>query len=437
MDIRSTTSPQRGASPGFMKILVITTKSPYPLNEGRALRTYNLIREMARQHELHLISFVQDALDVNGIDHMRSICKSVTAVPLYLGWRKAKLAVDLALELVRPEPVAILKYQDRAMAAAIRQAMQTHAYDLVHLDMLHLATYLPLIGKTPTLLMEHNVETQIIQRRADTERPGLKRWYLQRQARKLRDFEAHACRSASKVVAVSDNDVEQLEALTGRRDIVCVPNGVDTDFFTPPALSKNTPQDIAQPRSLVYVGGFTWYPNQDAIEYFCKEIFPAIRREAPDVVLRVIGRYRDNAVTAALQAQGGVELCGLVDDIRPYVHGASAYIVPLRIGGGTRLKILDALAMGKAIVSTAIGCEGIAVTPDHDILVADEPATFAQAVLSLLNDPARAKALGQHGRTLVEQRYDWRALGATLDAACTAACASASTKPASTHARHI
>lgn len=418
-----------------MKILVITTKSPYPLNEGRALRTYNLIREMARHHELHLISFVQDALDVNGIDHMRTICKEVTAIPLYLGWRKVKLAADLLRELVSPEPVAILKYQDRAMAAAIRQAMQAHAYDLVHLDMLHLATYLPVIGKTPTLLMEHNVETQIIQRRADTERSTPKRWYLQRQARKLRDFETRACRAASKVVAVSDNDVAQLEQLTGRRDIVCVPNGVDTDFFTPP---NNVAGSGTQPRSLVYVGGFTWYPNQDAIEYFCNEIFPAIRREAPDVVLRVIGRYRENAVTAALQAQGGVELCGLVDDIRPFVHDACAYIVPLRIGGGTRLKILDALAMGKAIVSTSIGCEGIAVTPGRDILVEDEPAAFAQAVLSLLDGPERAQALGRKGRALVEQRYDWRALGATLNAACLAACGEASNDPiASRHARQL
>lgn len=401
-----------------MKILVITTKSPYPLNEGRALRTYNLIREMARHHELHLISFVQDELDVEGIEHMRSICQQVTAVPLYLGWRRAKLAWDLARDLISPEPVAVLKYQDGGMTAAIRRAMQTHAYDLVHLDMLHLATYLPLIGKTPTLLMEHNVETQIIQRRADTQPKRLQRWYLQRQARKLREFETKACRAATKVVAVSDNDVDHLQQLTGRRDIVCVPNGVDTAFFTP--VEEVSPTQ--QPRSLVYVGGFTWYPNQDAIEYFCKEVFPIIRQEAPDVVLRVIGRYRENAVTQSMQAQGGVELCGLVDDIRPFVHEASVYIVPLRIGGGTRLKILDALAMGKAIVSTSIGCEGIAVTPNTDILVEDTPEAFARAVLSLLDAPAEARRLGDNGRRLVEQRYDWRALGTVLNTTCLAAC---------------
>ena len=419
-----------------MKILVITTKSPYPLNEGRALRTYNLIREMARHHELHLISFVQDTQDVVGIEHMRSICAQVTPVPLYLGWRKAKLAIDLAADLVRPEPVAILKYRSRAMAAAISAATKSHDYDLVHLDMLHLASYLPLFKETPSLLMEHNVETQIIERRAETEPAGARRWYWQRQARKLRAFETTACREATTVVAVSINDVSQLEHLTGRSDIVCVPNGVDTDFFTPQAQGEVPTQahPSTQLRSLVYVGGFTWHPNQDAIEYFCKEIFPAIRQGAPDVVLRVIGRYRENALTAALQAQEGVELCGLVDDIRPYVHEARAYIVPLRIGGGTRLKILDALAMGKAIVSTSVGCEGIGVTPGHDILVADEPRAFAQAVLRLLNEPARAAALGQHGRQLVEQRYDWRALGTSLNAAYATARSSASPRGAQAHA---
>jgi polysaccharide biosynthesis protein PslH len=412
-----------------MKILVITTKSPYPLNEGRALRTFNLIREMAHHHELHLISFVQDAQDVSGLEHMRSICKVVTAVPLYLGWRKGKLALDVVSELVGPEPLAIIKYRHRTMEAAIRSAMRAHAYDVVHLDMLHLASYLPLIGRTPTLLMEHNVEAQIVQRRAQTEASWLKRWYLHRQAAKLRVFEANVCRAASKVVAVSANDVAQLEKLSGRIDIVCVPNGVDTSYFTP---SFET-QASGKRRTLVYVGGFTWHPNQDAIEYFCQEIFPAIRREAPDVVLRVIGKYRKSASSAALQAQEGVELCGLVDDIRPYVRDAQAYIVPLRIGGGTRLKILDALAMGKAIVSTSIGCEGLEVTPGRDILIADEPAAFARAVLSLLNEPARAAVLGQHGRRLVEERYDWSAIANTLNAAYTAAVKAATHQGTSAH----
>jgi glycosyltransferase involved in cell wall biosynthesis len=395
-----------------VKVLVITTKSPYPLNEGRALRTYNLIREMARSHELHLVSFVQDDLDVQGIATMRELCPVVRAVPLYLGASaRLQLLRDVLMEPFSDLPLPVLKYRTAAMRKVIAALRREHDYDMVHLDMLHLGAYMymDVLADLPVLLMEHNVEAQILARRADNQSSALRRAYLRYQQRKLEAFEARACRRADQVVAVSEPDVAQLHAMTGRGDVVCVPNGVDTSFFQP---AVDVTQ--AEPPTLIYVGGFTWFPNLDAIDYFRREILPLVHRRMPGVRLKVIGRYPEAALVNEIKADPAVELCGLVDDIRPHVHAAALYIVPLRIGGGTRLKILDAFAMGKAIVSTSIGCEGLDVEHGREIVVADAPQAFADEVLRLLADPGCAHELGAAGRQLVLDQYDWTAVGKGL-----------------------
>jgi sugar transferase (PEP-CTERM/EpsH1 system associated) len=393
-----------------MKVLFVTTKSPYPLHEGRALRTYNLIREVAREHEVHLVSFVQTPEELEGIEHMRSLCRELHFHKLHFNAPRWRLAVEAVRELFGRAPLQVVKYRQASMRRTLQRLLATHRYDLVHFDMLHLAEYFPLCGPVPKLLTEHNVESVILQRRAETETRPLVRAYLRYQQRKLQRYEAQACRAADHVVAVSEADAEQLQRVSGRA-VTTVPNGVDTTFFT--AALDAAAQRNAAP-TLVYVGAFTWFPNADAIRHFVEQVFPLIRAARPDVQLTVIGKGADAKSEPALAAQPGVRLAGLVDDIRPWVQQAQAYVVPLRIGGGTRLKILDAMAMGKAIVSTSVGCEGLAVTPGHDILVADDPREFAHQVLRLLGEPELAARLGRNGRALIEQRYDWRAIGAGL-----------------------
>jgi len=297
----------------------------------------------------------------------------------------------------------VLKYRDPRLHALLRRLAAAHHYDLVHLDMLHLADCTALFPGTPVVLGEHNVEAVILERRADNERRPLVRAYLRYQAARLRRYEARACQRADRVLAVSDPDARLLESMSGRDDVVTVPNGVDTTFFTPLA-------DRRPAREMVFVGGFTWFPNEDAIRHFVADILPLVRQRHPDVTLTVVGKQPDTPAVRALAAQAGVRLTGQVEDIRPRVQGAAVYVVPLRIGGGTRLKILDALAMGSAIVSTRIGCEGIEVTDGQDILMADSPQDFADAVCRVLDDATLRERLGRAGRALVERRYDWRAV---------------------------
>lgn len=383
-----------------MKILCITTRSPWPLFEGRALRSYNLIREAAREHEVHLLSFVQTQEDAEGIAHMRSICTLVEAHPLHIGWRRWELLLDALREPFTQRPLQILKYETAAMRRRVAELVTEHRYDLVHLDMLHLAGYMDVVGDIPVVLAQHNVEATILKRRAENDAHPLRRAYLRYQQGKLARYEARACRRAARVVAVSDVDACELQRMSGRRDIAVVPNGVDTGYF-------DLPQATVRAGRLVFVGAFTWFPNQDAVAYFCERILPLVRAQVPGAHLTVVGRQPDTAAVRRLAALPGVELTGLLEDIRPTVAEAAVYVVPLRIGGGTRLKILDALSLSKAIVSTSVGCEGLEVTHGQDILVADEPAEFAGRIVELLRQPQAAADLGRRGRETAVRRYDW------------------------------
>lgn len=393
--------------PRAMKILIVTTKSPYPLFEGRALRTYNLIKQAALHHEIHLLSFVQTPEDLEGIEHMRSICKVVEYEKLYFDGAKTQILQDAICELFSRAPLPVVKYRTAGMRAKMRKLMQTHKYDLVHLDMLHLADYIDLCGNTPVALIEHNVEHVILDRRADNETRPLHRAYLRYQAAKLKSYEGRACQRAQHVVAVSELDAQQLRDLGPGARVTSVPNGVDTEYF-------RTSQTPRKPTSLVFVGGFTWFPNLDAITYFCEDILPKLLKTIPDIQLTVIGKQPDTPVAQEIAKHPNVTLAGLVEDIRPDVDAAAAYIVPLRIGGGTRLKILDALSMSKAIISTSVGCEGLDVEDGKTIVIADTPDAFVQAIVKVLADPAWADTIGQQGRQLVESRYDWAAVAKTL-----------------------
>lgn len=392
-----------------MRILAVTTKSPYPLNEGRALRTYNLLRELARRHEVHLVSFVQTREDVEGLEAMRAFCATVEAEPLYLDHPRLRLLADAAIEPFGPAPLQVVKYRTAGMRARLARLAARVPFDAVHLDMLHLAEYLPMFPGSVRVLTEHNVESALLRRRAENETRPLIRAYLHRQAAKLARYEARACAAADAVVAVSDLDAAQLAAMDPAIRPAVVPNGVDTDFF------RAVPGIEPEPGRMVFVGGFTWFPNLDAIRWFAETTLPRIAAEVPQAKLVVVGRQPDGAAVRALAADPRIELAGGVDDIRPIVSRASVFVVPLRIGGGTRLKILDALSMGRAIVSTSVGCEGLDVEPGRSILVADDPEAFARETVRALRDAALATRLGAEGRALVERRYDWRVIARDLD----------------------
>lgn len=384
-----------------MHVLFVSTRSPYPLTGGHALRTFHLLREAARRHDVTFLTFVQHPEEWDGLNVLEEFCVRVVAMETPADRSRLSLAAGLVANLPSPLPFVAAKYDTKQMRAAIAAA-SARRVDLLHLDMLPLAVYLDALPGVPTVLVDHNVEHILLERRADTE-SGPARLFWRVQARRLKRFEAGAVSRATRVIAVSDVDASVLRALSPGAEVRTVANGVDTGYFRP----SDEPE---RPDEIVFVGAMTHQPNVDSVRFFCESVWPAIRAARPDARFVVIGAHPPDSVRAYGRLPG-VSIEGQVPDIRPYVSRAAVYVVPLRVGGGTRLKILDAMAMGKAIVSTAVGCEGLDVRPGHDIVVADEPGDIAAKVLTLMGDASLRKALGSAARRTVEDRYTWERLG--------------------------
>jgi glycosyltransferase involved in cell wall biosynthesis len=268
----------------------------------------------------------------------------------------------------------------------------------------------------PSVLFTHNVESEIWRRHYETAANPLKKALLRQQWQRMLRFEREALARFDVVLAVSEADGETFERLypgTLRRPVHIVKTGVDTAYFTPmPGRERRA--------HLVFTGSMDWLPNEDGMRTFVRDILPRIRAAEPEVTLSIIGRAPTPAVRR-LAEQAGIDVTGRVDDVRPHVAAGSVYVVPLRIGGGTRLKIFEAMAMGKAVVSTTIGAEGLPVTDGTDIVIADDPARFADAVVALIRDAAARRRIEQAARRLVVEHYDWSTVAHDFETALSTA----------------
>ncbi len=311
----------------------------------------------------------------------------------------ARFALALARSWASAQPVDLWKWRVPALRRHVAEALAASAYDVVVADFIFAQPSLPRRPPVPVVFFEHNVEYRIWQRLAAVERRPLRRLLLEVEWRKMRRQERQALERADLTIAVSDVDRETLAAEAPGAHVDVVPTGVDTDYFAPSGRAEI-------PQRLVFSGSMDWYPNEDAIRYFAAAMWPALKRALPRLSLTVVGR-RPSAALRDHLAGTGIELTGTVDDVRPYIDEAALYIVPLRVGGGTRLKIFEALAMGKAVVSTPIGAEGLALEPDRHFVCAATDQAFVQAVVDLLGQPERRRSLGDAGRQLVQQEYSW------------------------------
>lgn len=385
-----------------MHVLFISTRSPWPLNGGHPLRTFHLLRETARRHRVSFLTFVQHEEEWEGLRVLEEFCDSVTAMAVPSDKSRVALAAALARNTTSSLPFVAQKYDSQEMRAAIARVCERAPVDLLHLDMLPLSVYSRAAGNAPTVLVDHNVEYILLERRVKTER-GLARAFWSAQAARLKRFEASAIRSATRTIAVSEVDAAILRGLAAGAEVRVVPNGVDGEFFQP----GDEPEDA---NALVFVGAMTHYPNVDSVKHFVEDIWPLIRAARPGATITIVGAHPPAAVSD-LHGSNGVIVAGQVPDIRPYVKKAAVYVVPLRVGGGTRLKILDAMAMGKAIVSTPVGCEGLEIVDGENIAVAAHPEDFARRALALMEDATARAAMGRAARQTAVCRYGWDRLG--------------------------
>jgi sugar transferase (PEP-CTERM/EpsH1 system associated) len=396
-----------------MRILWLKTDLLLPLDKGGKLRTWHLMRHLAKQHEITYLAFAepgQPPADVHGMHEVAARVETVTrSEPAKGTWQ---FYTDAAMHVVDPLPYAVGKYRSAEFRRRFDALVAEIDFDLIVCDFLFPAVNLPKRLPCPAVMFTHNVESEIWRRHAETKAGGLSKLLYGMQYGRMLHYEGDALRRFDGVLAVSDADRDTFDRIYPgaiQRPVHVVPTGVDIEFFTAAASDASS-------RELVFTGSMDWLPNEDAMLYFCRDVLPLIRAEEPNVHLSIVGRAPTPAVKQ-LAEQAGVAVTGRVDDVRPYMRDAAVYIVPLRIGGGTRLKIFEAMAMGKAVVSTTVGAEGLPVTHGEHVLLADQPDTFARAVVHLLRDVDRRRQLEIASRALVVEKYDWSAVAGELETA--------------------
>lgn len=393
------------------KILVLTPQFPsYPPHQGTIMRNYHLIAGLAARHEVHLLSF-GDPAEAKGAP-VADLCKHVQVVPAPERSTSQRLGGLLFSTL----PDMAQRLPSAAFQAALAAAVTGERPDVVQVEGIELAQYLFQVAENragqrrPLLIFDdHNAE-YILQQRAfetDARQPG--RWiaaaYSFVQWQRLKGYERRACETADRVVAVSEADAGALRRLVPGLHPAVVPNGVDMAYYTAPTPSLET-EDLPGSKDLVFTAKMDFRPNVDAVLWFAEETLPLVRQQSPETRFWVVGKDPHPRL-AHLAEDPGIRITGWVEDVRPYIARSGLYVIPLRIGGGTRLKVLEAMAMGKAIVSTALGCEGFNVVSDQELVLANTPAEFATAALALLRDPERRGRLGRTARQFASASYDW------------------------------
>ncbi|MDQ3684136.1 MAG: glycosyltransferase family 4 protein [Acidobacteriota bacterium] len=399
-----------------MRILWLKTELLHPVDKGGKIRTFHMLKELKRSAHVTYLTLDDGAGSEDARERAVEYCHDLITVPHRT---QAKFSpafyLELAQNLASPLPYAIKKYASTSMREEITKFVGRGRVDVLVCDFLTPSVNMPLSLPCASVLFQHNVEAMIWKRHYEVQTNPVKRAYLYDQWRKTRRFERDACRRFDKIVAVSREDREMIEREYGLEEVADVPTGVDTEFFRPSGGERR------DPHNLVFTGSMDWLPNEDAIRYFTTEIIPLVKRRVPQATLTVVGRNPSASLVELGERDPSIKVAGRVEDVRPFMERAAAYVVPIRIGGGTRLKIYEAMAMEKPVVSTTVGAEGLPVRGGEELLFADTPEAFADAVVRVLTDESLADALGRRAAATVRGQFGWDKVAAKFAAVCEAA----------------
>jgi glycosyltransferase involved in cell wall biosynthesis len=414
-----------------LNVVIVDEELPYPPTSGKRIRTLNLTLRLARRHHITYVC------------HRNADAEEARRAAAYLAGHGIKaIAVDravpkksgpafyfrLAVNLTSPLPYSVAAHTSAALKQALREHAANHRIDLWHCEWTPYAEALRGLTAAPRLIIAHNVESLIWQRYHEVESNPFKRWFIKQQWRKFQRFERWAFTAADRVVAVSDEDARAIADQFGTRNLEVVENGVDTSSFRPIDLHRQSGQ-------ILFLGSLDWRPNLDAVRLLLEQVFPAVKTQEPSAHLCLVGRNPPKWLRRQIRAvvarspdrakgwwqgretlpQQAVSLHADVADVRPYLARCGMLAVPLRIGGGSRLKILEALACGTPVVSTRIGAEGLHLEPGKHLVVVDRVEDMASALVSCIRDSETAQALAVRGRERVLERYDWDTLADKLE----------------------
>lgn len=386
-----------------MRILWVKAGKLLPVDTGGKIRSFNLLRQLASGHDVTLLSYYGGRRDQQYETALRDTFSK--AVPVHTGaWDGSTAArvLDYARRSLSPAPYAVAKFADDSVKRMIAGWDASAAFDVSVCDFLSASLNFPDERRIPTVLFQHNVESILWRRQADTERHPVRRRIFAREADKMTRYERRTVGAFEHIIAVSDTDRRTMLEMAPDARISVVPTGVDTAAFRPASRER--------PRApiVLFLGSMDWEPNIDGVRYFVSEVWPRVVDAVPAARFHIVGRNPPPAIRALASSQ--VEVTGRVPSVQEHLSRAAAVVVPLRIGGGTRLKIYEAMAAAKAVVSTSIGAEGLDVTDGRDIILADTPETFAGGVVRLLSDAA-VRARFEDAALAVASRYDWSCVG--------------------------
>lgn len=403
-----------------MHILWLKSELLHPVDKGGRIRTYQTVRALARTHRVTYLTLDDGQAAPNALELAKEYAQEVVTVPFK---SPAKMTpaffADLARNVASRLPYAVGKYKSKKFEREIKRLAPK--VDVVVCDFLAPACNVPKNLPVPVVLFQHNVEAEIWRRHYEVAKHPVKRAYFKNQYKRMLRFEKEACNRFDHVIAVSEQDAELMKKDYGATRVTAQPTGVDIDFFKPQPDAKRVPNE------LVFLGSMDWLPNEDGVGWFADEIFGKLKAKCPEAKLKIVGR-NPSAKVKKLAEIPGIEVTGTVPDVREYLAKSAALVVPLRIGGGTRLKIYEAMAMGIPVVSTTVGAEGLPLEPNEHFLKADDPESFAEACAKVIKDPAAAAAMGTRGADYVRARFGWDGVAAQFAEVCRRAAGGSSAR---------
>lgn len=381
-----------------MKILWVNSGFLHPTTKGGHIRTLEMLRQLHKRHEIHYVAF-EDSVHPEGVERSKEYSARAYPIPNRVPVRRSPaFAGQVIANLLSSMPLPVSRYQSAAMAETIRRLRNQERFDAIVCDFLFPSANFDSLDNC--VLFEHNMETAIWERQAETATNPVLRAYFGLQARRMFVYEREVCRKVARVIAVSPVDAEKMRKRFDISHVTDVPTGVDVEYFSPP-------EAIERSSDLVFIGSMDWMPNIDGVCYFVEEIFPLILAQRPGCTLAIVGRRPTPNIQRLAQRNPNIRVSGTVADIRPHLWGSSISIVPLRIGSGTRLKIYESMAAKVAVVSTTIGAEGLEIHPPDDIRIADDPGEFARQCLELLTDADARRRVAEVGWRMVSSCFSW------------------------------
>ena len=401
-----------------MKILWLSHLIPYPPKGGVLQRSYNLIRETSKYHDVTLLAFIQNDLMrtrfssidsgvEESLNHLGEFCNDIKYIKIpceHSRFGKYHLALK---SLFTTDGYTINWLKSGEMQSAIQLMKNKHQFDLIHFDTISLAPYISEFPQIPKALDHHNIESHMMLRRSAQESNPLKRFYFYLEGKKLLNYEKKVCSKFNLHLTCSTLDTDRLNEIDPSLDIQEIPNGVDVDYFFPCRENETK-------KHLIFAGSLNWYPNKDAMLFFINDIWPLLKESVPDIVMNIVGSSPPAELLKLASIDPQLKVHGFVDDVREYISSASIYVCPIRDGGGTKLKILDSFAMGMATVAHPTACEGIAVVDGTNVLLASTPDEFIEKIQLLINNDDLRITLGKNARQTAIEKYSYTSIGEKL-----------------------